>query len=297
MRDAHSCKAHADAGCLASIRDRLEAYPTLPRLALTNAAAIAAIVMTMNSPHPSSEEIFHRLLDESSARLAAPESRGIVIPDDELHREIIVPLLPAMLADAAIRQHWNAQAATGFVARLARHLDGGESAPRWLAGDFEIHVTASYSASPDARALADTLLSEDSLRDLTAALMNQLLDALWPSLTPVAIATPEAPLPQEFPTLETLPPHAAPLGSEPERAREIHPQRQPGFSSVLVRTLCRKLSASVVNRAFASPIAHDTRAAIIARRICQRAAATASAHRPKRSLINRRTESRTACLG
>ena len=30
MRDAQSCKALADAGCLASIRDRLEAWPTLP---------------------------------------------------------------------------------------------------------------------------------------------------------------------------------------------------------------------------------------------------------------------------
>ena len=264
----------------------------------------------MNPPHPSPEEIFHRLLDESSSLLASPESAGLAIPDDDLHREIIVPLLPAMLADTAIRQHWSEQAATGFVARIGRHFENGEPAPRWLPGDFEIHVTASFSAGPDARALADTLLSEDSLRDLTATVMNQLLDAAWPSLAPAAIALPEveppieinprselieAPMPQEIPMVETLPPHPAPPASEPERAMEIHPQPQPGFSRVLVRAWCRKLSASVVNRAFASPLAHDARTAIMARRILQRAAATASAHRPRRSLINRRAESRTAC--
>ena len=72
------------------------------------------------NPPSSPEEIFRRLLDESAALLAAPESADIAIPDDELHCEIIVPLLPAMLGDKAIREHWNEQAATGFVARLAR---------------------------------------------------------------------------------------------------------------------------------------------------------------------------------
>ena len=159
--------------------------------ALTSAATIAAIATTMNSPFHSSEEIFHRLLDESSALLAAPGSAGIAIPDDELHREIIVPLLPAMLGDKAIRGHWSEQAATGFVARIARHFENGDPAPRWTPGDFEIHVTASYSAGADARALADTLLSEESLRDMTATLMNQLLDTLWLSLAPAASASAE----------------------------------------------------------------------------------------------------------
>ena len=86
----------------------------------------------MNPLHPSPEEFFHRLLDESSTLLAAPKSAGIAIPDDELHREIIVPLLPAMLADAAIRGHWSEQAATGFEARLARHFQSGDPTPRWL---------------------------------------------------------------------------------------------------------------------------------------------------------------------
>lgn len=160
-----------------------------PHRALTNAAAIAAITAAMNSPHPLPEEIFRRLLDESSAVLGAPHDAGVTFPDDDLHREIFLPLLPALLGDEAIRSHWHAQAATGFVARITRHLQDGDAAPRWQAGDFEIHVTASYIAGPDAKALADTLLSEDSLRDMAAALMNQILDAVWSKLaTPAAEA-------------------------------------------------------------------------------------------------------------
>ena len=261
-----------------------------PRRALTNAAAIAAIVITMNSPHPSSEEIFHRLLDESSALLAAPESRGIAIPDDELHREIIIPLLPAMLADAAIRGHWSEQAATGFVARIGRHFENGEAAPRWTPGDFEIHVTASFSAGADARALADTLLSEDSLRDMTATLMNQLLDALWPSLAPAPSVVPAEPA-TEFPApaAEEIPEPIIPAEPEPapelavEIAEEIFPPQdepetvvkiQPAWeqpSRALVRTLCRKLAASIVRRGMVATSSCNSSAAIIARQIRQRA--------------------------
>lgn len=181
----------------------------------------------MNPPHSQSEEIFHRLLDESAVRLAAPASAGIAIPDDDLHREIIVPLLPAMLGDKSIRQHWSEQAATGFPARLARHFENGEPAPRWLPGDFEIHVTASYSAGADARALADTLLSEDSLRDMSAALMNQLLEVLWPSLAPAPTAVPvEPPLAaeiseHEIATLTAPVPGAAPATEPPVSASEV----------------------------------------------------------------------------
>ncbi len=193
--------------------------------ALTIAASIAAILSAMSPPHPSSEEIFHRLLDESSALLAAPERAGIVIPDDELHSEIIVPLLPAMLGDKAIRGHWSGQHATGFPMRLARHFENGDPPPRWTPDDFEIHVTASFSAGPDARALADTLLSEESLRDMAAALMNQLLDVLWPSLVPApaevpseagpAIKIPPAETPAaEIPALEIPEPIETPAAAE-----------------------------------------------------------------------------------
>ncbi|MEO6785361.1 MAG: hypothetical protein ABI318_04435 [Chthoniobacteraceae bacterium] len=264
----------------------------------------------MSSPHPQSKEIFRRLLNESAARLVSPESAGIAIPDDALHREIIVPLLPAMLGDKSIRQHWSEQAATGFPARLARHLDGGEPAPRWLPGDFEIHVTASYSAGADARALADTLLSEESLRDMTAALMNQLLDVLWPSPPPAvevsaeeiaefaaaetssaeisapAIATPaEAPAAAEIPgPLITTEQVTEPL---PEVAPQILPSAIPPSaigmerageiqplhqppSRAIIRALCGKLSASAVQRGLAAHGACSSSAAIFARRILQR---------------------------
>ncbi len=279
----------------------------------------------MNSPHPSSEEIFHRLLDESSALLASAESGGIVIPDDELHREIIIPLLPAMLADAAIRGHWSEQHATGFVARIGRHFANGDPAPRWHPGDFEIHVTASYSAGADARALADTLLSEESLREMTAALMNQLLDVLWPSLAPVPVAPPaeakagsqiaaaeisathEAilpaetkPEPEQEPAItplteaepEILPSAILPSAIEAERAGQIQPAELPAAhqvpSRVRIRALCGRLAASAVQRGMIGNRAHGASAAIIARRIVLR---TKTAQKKKRP------GSRTARLG
>ena len=176
----------------------------------------------MNPSSAPPEEIFRRLLDESSALLGAPQDAGIAIPDDDLHRDILIPLFPAMLGDGAIRKHWHDQAATGFPARLTRHLRGAEAAPRWQAGDFEIRVTASYSAGPDAKALADTLLSEESLRDLSAALMNQILDTVWLKLSlppaEVVAAVAEA---AAVPVVEAAPeaaPIPAPGVAEPEIA-------------------------------------------------------------------------------
>ena len=241
------------------------------------------------------EELFRRLLDESSALLAAPESRGIAIPDDELHREIIVPLLPAMLADAAIRGHWSEQAATGFVVRVARHFENGDPAPRWTPGDFEIHVTASYSAGADARALADTLLSEEPLRGMTAALMNQILDALWPAIAPVPSAIhPGTITVAAEPEISTpnIPPEPEPVPALPvEIAEEIWPPeaawQQP--SRALIRTFCRKLAASAVQRGLvANSAPHSASAAVVARRIFQRAT-------PLRK--NKRMRSGMACLG
>ena len=235
------------------------------------------------SPHGA---FFHRLLDESSALIATPPCAGIAIPDDELHREIIVPLLPAMLADAAIRQHWSEQAATGFLARLVRHFDGGDPAPRWLAGDFEIHVTASYSAGPDARALADTLLSEDSLRDMTATLMNQLLDVLWPSLALIPIPAETeaeaeipaseiaAPVPAEIPEPIILP-EAEPAHAEPVGIAEVIPSMQPP-SRALIRALCRKLPRAAVRRGLVANCARAATAAVFARRIYAHAASHAT---------------------
>ncbi len=124
----------------------------------------------------SPEEIFARLLDDTAAALATLEG----FPDDELHREILLPLLPSLLADAAIRKHWCARKERGIFASLSNELGA-----QWEAGDFEIPVAASYSAGPDAKALADTLLSEAELRELAAALLNQLAAARQkPALAP-----------------------------------------------------------------------------------------------------------------
>jgi hypothetical protein len=156
-------------------------------------------------------EIFARLLDESVACLAGPAD--LEIPDDDLHREILLPLLPAMLGDKAIRQHWRGQAATGFYARLVAHVETGAALPVWQPGDFEIHVTASYLAGPDAKALADTLLSEESLRDLTAALMNQVL----------GVARAKLPLAAPMPVPEILIPAAEPIAIEVAQPKPLVP--------------------------------------------------------------------------
>lgn len=137
-------------------------------------------------------EIFTQLLDTSASQLAPENAGALNVPTDELHQEILLPLLPAMLGDKAIRDHWREQRATGFLARLHHHLTADAPRPQWLADDFEIHVTASYSAGPDARALADTLLSEESLRELAAALMNQVLDRVW-AQQPLAAAASQIP--------------------------------------------------------------------------------------------------------
>jgi hypothetical protein len=151
-------------------------------------------------PAGTAAEVFTQLLDASATQLAPENARALDVPADELHQEILLPLLPAMLGDKAIRDHWREQRATGFLARLDQHLTAGAPRPQWLADDFEIRVTASYSAGPDARALADTLLSEESLRELAAALMNQVLDRVWaqqqvPARTPVPVEEKAAPEP------------------------------------------------------------------------------------------------------
>lgn len=126
--------------------------------------------MTADSAKPAGAppEVLARVLDASAALLASERASALGLPDDELHREILLPLLPAMLGDAAIRQHWLEQSTAGFLAALRAHLQGESPAPRWTADDLEIHVTASYCAGADARALADTLLSEVPLRALAA---------------------------------------------------------------------------------------------------------------------------------
>lgn len=128
----------------------------------------------------STDQTMARLLDASAALLAPENVVVLGLPDDELHREILLPLLPAMITDKAIRGYWQEHAAVGFIHRLGIALDGEGECPQWRAVDFEIHVTASYLAGSDARALADTLLSEESLREMAAAILNAAIVKLWP---------------------------------------------------------------------------------------------------------------------
>ncbi len=125
-------------------------------------------------------EIFSRLLDESAAIIANPGA--LALPPDELHTEILLPLLPAMLRDHAIRDAWRGHAGRGFFERMQAGIEDAGTMPCWEPGDFEIQAAASYLAGPDAQALADTLRSEDPLRDITSALMNRILEIVWPTL-------------------------------------------------------------------------------------------------------------------
>ena len=125
-----------------------------------------------------------RELKSSTAAALLPERvAALGLPDDELHREILLPLLPALLTDEAIRNHWNSRSAGGFVHRLRAAIAEAGKPPQWHAADFEIRVTASYLAGADARALSDTLLSEESLREMAAGILNTVLVTVWKELS------------------------------------------------------------------------------------------------------------------
>ncbi len=126
-----------------------------------------------------------------------------------MHREILLPLLPALLADAAIREYWSTRRERGIFASLSN-----DPGALWEAGDFEIPVAASYSAGPDAKALADTLLSEAELREFAAALLNQLAAARQKPAAVMAIRAGKI----HPPRLRILPWH----WHAPSRRREKH---------------------------------------------------------------------------
>jgi hypothetical protein len=117
------------------------------------------------------------------------ELARLSIPDDEEHRDVILPLLPAMLLDASIRAHLCREAPQGIVSRLARHVMGTREERfetpgllKWTSEDLVIPPGASTRAGADARALATQLLSDDRLRSLTAGILNVALEEAWPAL-------------------------------------------------------------------------------------------------------------------
>lgn len=156
----------------------------------------------MTAPNTSDVDPLARLLDLTAAALAPARVAVLGLPDDELHREILLPLLPAMLGDKAIRDYWNSRSLAGFVHRLKVSIARGGEPPQWKAADFEIHVTASYLAGADARALSDTLLSEESLREMAAGILNTVLATVWPEL--IAASAPVAEVEEPKPEPESL---------------------------------------------------------------------------------------------
>lgn len=214
-------------------------------------------------PAGTAAEILGRVLDLSAACIADPAA--LAVPGDELHQEILLPLLPAMLGDNAIRQHWRDQVASGFIARIQAHLEG-HPAPEWQAGDFEIHVAASYLAGPDAKALADTLLSEESLRELTTALMNQVLGVVWaqlPAMPPPVNALGSEPIVEAAGEAEAAPPPVPPapipalvrgirVRAHPIAAtqRLVAAQPRPSWLAVRIRARRANGAKSAKGRAF-----------------------------------------------
>lgn len=132
-----------------------------------------------------------RVLNEL-AFVLGPENREkseLQLPDDELHREVILPFLPAMLGDAAIRGHLFKRGDAGIVARLAKHVMGNreerfDTAPslKWDPDDLIFPVAVTRLAGSEAKQLAEWFLNDAQARATTAEVLNASLTAAWPAL-------------------------------------------------------------------------------------------------------------------
>ena len=132
-----------------------------------------------------------RVLDEL-AFVLAPENREkstLQIPDDEIHKDVILPLLPALLGDAAIRSHFRQVGEEGIVTRLAKHVMGRreerlETAPnlKWTANDLKIPIPVSLQAGNSAKELATWMLNDEHTRVCAANILNSALTDAWPAL-------------------------------------------------------------------------------------------------------------------
>ena len=117
------------------------------------------------------------------------EQSQIPFPDDEMHRDVILPLLPAMLGDAAIRNHLNQRGDASIIARLAKHVMGSreerlDTAPnlKWSGDDLNFPVAVTQKAGADAKQLADWLRNDGHARNCTAEVLNSALAEAWPAL-------------------------------------------------------------------------------------------------------------------
>jgi hypothetical protein len=117
------------------------------------------------------------------------EQSQFPFPDDEMHRDVILPFLPAMLGDAAIRNHLNQRGDASIVARLAKHVMGSreerlDTAPnlKWAGDDLIFPVAVTRLAGAEAKQLAEWLLNDGHARACTAEVLNSALAEAWPAL-------------------------------------------------------------------------------------------------------------------
>jgi hypothetical protein len=128
-----------------------------------------------------------RVLDELAFVLRAENLQAarldgrthLQFPQDTDHAEIILPLLPSMLRDAAIRKHLSSDE-SGIISRLARHVMGERQSRddahnlKWAPTDLLVPLRVSIKAGEEARSLAETLLSDERQRTLTSDVLNRV---------------------------------------------------------------------------------------------------------------------------
>lgn len=117
------------------------------------------------------------------------EKSRLNFPDDEEHQDVILPLLPAMLHDAAIREHLFQNDDAGIVSRLAQHVMGTReerlaAAPnlKWASEDLNFPPRVTKRAGNNAAQLANWLFNDEGARTTTAEVLNRALDEAWPTL-------------------------------------------------------------------------------------------------------------------
>jgi len=132
-----------------------------------------------------------RVLNELAFVLgpANREQSQLSLPDDEIHKDVILPLLPSLLGDASIRNYLNKRGDDSIVARIAKHVIGSreerlDSAPnlKWVADDLLLPVAVTKHAGAEARQLAEWLLNDGHARACTAEVLNCALSEAWPAL-------------------------------------------------------------------------------------------------------------------
>ena len=131
-----------------------------------------------------------RVLDEL-AFVIDPLNRDrsqLEFPDNADVQEVILPLLPALLRDHALRAHLTRADGETIVQRLAHHVMGNRdrrSDPaqrRWVADDLSFPAAAIERAGKEVRGLASALLQDPTLRQAAAEVLTQAFAEAGPAL-------------------------------------------------------------------------------------------------------------------